>query len=59
LHKSKPHIPPAEDKIEVKDKDLFSYLYSGQLQSDGFMGFLLYVYKKVHMYILSRLLRIK
>ena len=40
LHKAKLHNPLAEDKIEVKDKDLFSYLYSEWLQSDGFCGLL-------------------
>lgn len=43
LHKSKLHNPLAEDKIEVQDKDLFSYLYSDWLQSDGFCGLLLYM----------------
>lgn len=45
-------------KIEVKDKGLFSYLYSDQLQSDGFLwAFTVYVCKKFHVYILSRPLR--
>lgn len=30
-------------KLRLKDKDLFSYLYSDQLQSEGFCGLLLYM----------------
>lgn len=40
LHKLQSHSPLTEDKIEVKDKDLFSYLYSDQFTSDLlFVGF--------------------